>query len=273
MPQDAKKHVPVEASETLAFTPSQFLALHEAGKIEDADLPVFTLRACTERDKRFRETLLIEIGAQRHTTAEVRAEILRGLEALWSPDAFESHKGILEAYWSAREDFDLQAKDDPSLVWSYDPVIERAIKELDRDLAIEWRPYGKIRARNLYATEMALYSIVAVTVRTFTGLPIEPEIDRRYLDIDSIAKIDKALGDLEEKHGLERGNAWTELWTTCTTRMFLDEEEAKNSASPSLSETPQPNSKTGDNQSGSSLASAPSEKTQSSESDRSTGNC
>ncbi|KPL67409.1 hypothetical protein SZ64_04390 [Erythrobacter sp. SG61-1L] len=263
MPQDAQNIVPVEASETLAFTPSRFAELHDKGKLDTK--PEFILRACTERDKRFRENLIVEVGAMRHSLQEVRAETLRGLEVLWGSEQFEQNRGKLEAYWQAREDFDLQKKDDPKLVWSYDPVIEAAVTDLNRDLTKEWRPLGKMIARNAYASQMAFETMVAVTVKTFSGLDIEPVIDRRYLDIDSIGQIETALTKLEEKHGLKPGLSWAELLGKCATRMFLDEEEAKNCASPSPSESPQQNSKTGANPDGTSTARATSKKTRASD--------
>lgn len=235
MPQD----IPLEASERLAFTPPSIASVDGA--------PVFYLRAATQREKRFRRRLLSEEGVAFHDEEALRAEILSALEHhLWGPEKFATHSGPLIEYWSALDDFRAQKKDNPDLEWSYDAEIERAVTSLLRDVEVSWKPLGRMKADNIDFNELFLTATVAVVVEKFTVLDRTPRYDRSYLTIDSVDEIAVALGKFAEKHapgpkpGMAAQLAWLELVNACSSRMALDEDEEKNSVSPSPSETMQP---------------------------------
>ena len=233
MPQD----IPLEASEVLAFTPASL------AKFDDA--PVFRLRASTTRDKRFHRRLLLEYGIRYHDRDAIRAEVISGLENLWDVDAFAQHSPVIKALWEARDDFEAQLKDDPSLEWSYDPEIESAVDELVRKVSQEWRPLRTMIADNADYGSMSGPLIVAVTVQGFSGLDVKVLKDRGYITLETAEEIEVALSALEAKHGLPDGTAWSELIIACSQRMYLDKEEAGNSASQSPSPTaPAPLSET-----------------------------
>lgn len=233
MPQD----IPLEASETLAFTPECLAGLESP--------PVFTLRTATTRDKRFQRRLLREEAVTRHSPAELRNEMLAGLKRLWGEEAYEQHVPVLEAYWQARDEFDLQRRDEADLEWGYDAEIEAAIEQLERDVAQAWRPFARMLADNANAGELATITLAAVMIRGWTGLDVDPERERGYVGVDSVDEMSKVLGDIEEANKLPRGLAWAQLLVACGKRMYLDEDQEKNSASPSPSATPPRNSKTG----------------------------
>lgn len=233
MPQD----IPLEASEVLAFTPASL------AKFDGA--PVFRLRASSTRDKRFHRRLLMEYGIRYHDRDRIRAEVIKGLEQLWDADAFAEHSPVIKALWEARDDFEAQLKDDPSLEWSYDPEIENAVDELVRKVSQEWKPLRVMVADNADYGSMSGALIVALTVLTFTGLPVKALKDRGYTTVETAEAIETALSDLEKEHSVPEGTAWAELIVACSQRMYLTEEERGNSASQSPSPTaPAPLSET-----------------------------
>lgn len=219
MPQD----IPVEASEVLAFTPKS---------LEDRDpKPVFTLRAVTSRDKRFHTRLYREIGLRLHNTEALRAEVLEGLKNLWTQDQYDQHAEVVQTYWEAQDQFAQQAKDDPSLQWSYDQAIEKAIIDLIGLVEEAWAPLRKMIADNAEFGQMLVPVMVAVVVKNWKGVDHRRVLDRGYLDIDCAEAL---LEVVEAEFGKE---AVTELFLACAARMRLDEDTAGNSASGSPSET------------------------------------
>lgn len=222
--------IPVEASETLAFTPECFKDVEGA--------PRFVLRTPTPREKRHQRRLFLEEGLRSHTSEQIRAEILKGLEALWSPEDFEKHAPVLKAYWEAQEDFALQKKDDPKLEWAYDPEIEDACKELVQLVAKAWQPLRVMMADNADSGEMQPVIMAAVMLTGWSGLAVQKQMAGGYITIDCAHQIEDELEKIEKVHGIETGTAWTQLFIEAAKRMYLDEEEAGNSVSPSPSETP-----------------------------------
>jgi hypothetical protein len=256
VPQD----IPLEASETLAFVPASLEAIPNA--------PRFTLRAPSNRDKRFHTRLIREIGIMRHSAEVFRAEVLNGLKTLWSPADYAEHSPRLETYWKAQDDFELQLKDDPELKWQWDADEEMRIGKLIELVTRAHEPLRVLAADNAEAGEMAPILIIAVAVETWTGLPVSPRLERGYLHPDCVEEMRDALAEFEKANGLvdtkgdAKGLAFTELFIAATQRMYLTEDEEKNSASPSPSGKPLPSSNTGtDTSGGTSTASAPSTKT------------
>lgn len=251
MPQ----HIPVEASETLVFTPQSLADLPDA--------PAFTLRACTRRDKRFQRRLYSELGLSQHSTEAIRAEVMAGYEAI-SPDESAEHAEKVKAYWKERDEFALQQKDDPTLVWEYDQDIERAVDDLVRKVARSWPTLGAMIADNVEFGEMSDPIQVAVVVTGWSGVDfkVNRKVDRGYTTVECAEDLRDALADFESENKLTPGRAWNELALACYARMHLSEDEAKNFVSPSpspLSPPPSEEAKTSDS-GGKSPASARSKK-------------
>lgn len=254
--------LPIEASETLAFTPEALLALRDKGKIDA--VPVFTLRAVTLRDRRFRDELRAELRVTLYSEDELRAKMLEILhrEEFWGPEKVAEFSPKLEAYWQALDDHALQAKDDPDLVFDHDPDVVAAAEQLERDLWEMDRGFGRMIAANARARHLNTELLLAVVIKRFSGLDIDPEIDRGYLDPDSIPALGEALAKLEGVHGIAPGTLVADLFIACAKRWSLDEEEAGNSESPSPSENTPESSTTGDEATaGTSKASGTSTKT------------
>lgn len=227
MPQE----IPVEAAETLFFTPECFAGLGD-------DAPRLELRAVTSRDKRFQNRLLREEGVRAHDAKAIRQEILTGLKELWSEDQYNQHVPVLEAYWEAQDDFALQAKEDPDLVWTYDAETERACASLIERVIEAWPKLRRMIADNADFGEMVATIWTAVVVKRWTNLDVKLVRDRGYLTVDCAEALLDALDDHAQKLGIA-GKPSTELFLACTRRFRIDEDEVKNSASPLPSETPQ----------------------------------
>jgi hypothetical protein len=242
MPQD----VPLEASDTLAFTPASLSNL--------ANPPSFVLRAATHREKRHQRRLLREEGLRSHSEQELRAEVLSGLKVLWTPESFEKHSVILSQYWEALDEFRPQAAQrrkeieqaleagteaPPPLEFTFDNELVLACDTLIEQVAKSWPRLAAMRADNAEAGEMSSPITVAAIVKDWSNLDVRPERERGYITLDCAFAFETALEKIEADAGLEPGTAWSELQMACLARMFLNEEEAKNFVSPSLSGTHQ----------------------------------
>lgn len=233
MPQD----IPLEASETLVFSPDAFAAVDNP--------PTFTLRTPTTRDKRFQRRLLNEEGAAQHSREDMRAEMLRGLKELWGEEQFNDHAPKLEEFWRYSDDFAQQSKDDPDLAWEMDAALEAACMQLENDVAQAWRPLAIMKADNAWAAEANALALVAVSVKSWAGLDVPIALERGYLSVDTAAKVRDALLKLSVKTGLkEPGAAWSQLFIAALKRMYLDADTEGNSDAASPSATPPASSKT-----------------------------
>jgi hypothetical protein len=225
VPQD----IPLEASETLAFTPPSLAQMDSP--------PVLVIRTATTREKRFHLRLMREESLRSHGKESLRAEILTGLKALWSPEAFAEHEPTIKTYWAALDNHELNLKLDPETVWQYDPDIERAVDELVERVRDAWPPLGRMLADNADTADMAFPLLIAVMLKSWKNLDARFEMDRGYLTLDSVDAVRVALERIEKAEGVPKGSAFAELAIACSQRMYLAEEEAKNSASPSPSDS------------------------------------
>lgn len=252
MPQD----FPVEASDTLAFTPPSLAHLEKP--------PVFYLRAATMREKRFRMRLLREAMLETHDKRALREETLKGLRKVWTPAQFEEHSPRITEYWQEIDDFILQRQDDPDLELGIEQEEVERIESLFREVARRHTPLARMHADNADYEDMLPVATIAVAVESWEGFDVTPDMDRGYLTLDCVNAIDEKLIDLRSNDGHRGASAriaWLELYVAAEQRFSLSQEEAKNSESPSPSKTaPAPSSENGPKD-GTSPASAISKKT------------
>lgn len=227
MPQ-LPPRIPLESSQTLAFTP-------ECLKHLDTP-PVFHLRAATWREKDARLYLSKSNGLAQHGEKAMRAEVLNGLKSYWTPEQFNEFGQVFTAYWEDMDNFVLQKKDDPDLVWEYDADIERQIRETRNEMEKTWRPLATMVADNDRHDRLAYALDISVLVKSFDGLNTKLERDGEYLAIGCVIEV------AEEMHQRWGVDAFGELYTACFERLYLSEAEAGNSASPSPSRTNPPHS-------------------------------
>lgn len=245
MPQS----IPLEASETLAFTPPSLEGIEGA--------PVFTLRYPTRRDKRFINRLLRESGARTHSDEVIRAAVLDELKASWNEADYARFAPIIEEYWKALDAFVLIQQTDPEAVFEYDEAIVRSTTDLIRLVSESSARICKMRADNSEFNELAELCTLAVVVKDWTGLSTVRVLERGYLTIDCAADMIDDLTDYAGKVlDKERaGIPYAELMIQAFRNQRLEGDEEKNSASPSPSGTPQTSSKM-DSDHGQSKASA-----------------
>lgn len=229
MPKD--QDVPVEASEVLAFTPASLEAC--------SPKPVFNLRSPTSREKRFRLRMQRENGVFTHSGQAFRDEMMNGLKAQWTEEQFAEYSGWITAYWDAEDAFAEIRKEDPKAEWVYDEEIERAVIDLQQKLEKSWPPLARMYADAAEFRQMQPLFYLAVTVIDWTGFDVKRDLDRGYLTIDCADAIQEKLATLDEKMGNPYGTALGELFAQVLIRTHLDEEEGKNSESPSPSKTTQ----------------------------------
>lgn len=252
MPQD----IPLEGSEKLAFTPPSL-----AEKL-GADAPVFTLRTWTHREKREENKMRIREGLRVWGQEAIRNEIRTGLKANWTPDQAEKHLPLIDAYWEAQDQFELQRKDDPDLAWEYDAELEHTIIMVIDRISTTWRPLLEMQADNSdFGSQISLVWL-AIGIEGWTGLKTPVEREGGYLTLGCIDKMVVEIESLAKRHGIVVEPV-VELVSAVIKRKRLEDEEAGNSASPSPSETipPASNPTSTSDSDGTSPASASSEKT------------
>lgn len=235
MPQD----IPFEASKLLVFTPP---SLEE---IEGA--PTFTIRTATWREKDTQRDMERNLRLKSFRREAIREETLRGLQAGWTDESYQRVAPALKNWWERLDDFELAKREDPTLIWDFDPLEEAVLKDHVDKIEQYWPPLAKMNAANEKWMEKSFEIRIAVMVKDWSGLDAKRELEAGYLTIEStLAMLDELL-EFERKHkdeyGLVPDTAMFELYTACTRRFNLDEEEAKNSESPSPSGTAQQNSK------------------------------
>lgn len=244
--------IPLEASETLAFTPPSLSAIHGA--------PVFHLRATTRRDKRFHRRLNIENGVTQHDKFAFRQVVKHELAKSWTAEQCAEYVPVLEAYWQALDDHADLRKVEPDAVFEYDQEVADRCDRLVAMVADSSDEYRRMQADNVEGSELFQLATIAITVENYTGLVTPIQRERGYLTIDCIDELRDELRAFAARHlpEEEHGLPFIELNVACMKRMYLGEDEEKNSASPSPSGM-LPESSTAESDHGSSpeLASSP----------------
>jgi len=221
--------IPLEGSEKLAFTPT---CLADFGERP----PVFTLRTWTTREKREERKLQVRLGMRVWGKDAMRAEIRNGLKNLWTPDQAEAHLPLIDAYWEAQDNFDLQSADDPELVWEYDQDLENKIIEVLDRIGKVWPPLLEMQADNADFGAMISLVWLAIGVESWTGLETPVERAAGYLTIDCVERM---VAELDRMGTKAKGQPVVELVSAVVKRKRLEDDDAGNSASPSPSETTQ----------------------------------
>lgn len=230
--------IPAEASETLVYSPANLEAKMDVP-------PRFRLRAVSHREKRHFDRLLNEEGLRQHSTEAIRAEMLRGLVEVGTPETAAELEPRVKAFWEALDDHDKEQAELPAEErTAFDhPDLER-IQQLGNEIAYVWKPLRKMTADNVDYLAMLPLISVAVAVQGWEGLEALFEKDRGFLTVECADAVRKALSDLDEAHGIDAGLSWSQLYTKALSRIFLPKDQEKNSASPSPSSNPPSNTKT-----------------------------
>ncbi|HYC81500.1 MAG TPA: hypothetical protein VEB65_06920 [Solirubrobacterales bacterium] len=212
--------VPAEASEIEDFTPPSLLNLPSP--------PVFKLRPATGREWRKYQYIMRAEGLTYHSTDDIRAEMLRALEALYSPDDCTAAMARLRSLWAL-----VDQKGQP------DEAEAIAVHDLLGRLTREWSPLARAGADNMRFLEEASSIAVSMFLVGWTGLDLSYRRTDGRVPLDLIDELEDALQRLERQavedkvEGVGKpGTAFDELCSAAHSRLSLTREEEKNSSSP-----------------------------------------
>jgi hypothetical protein len=212
--------VPAEASEIEDFTPPSLLNLPSP--------PVFKLRPATGREWRKYQYVMRAEGLTYHSKEDIRAEMLRALAALYSPDDCASATARLRSYWALLDQSGTPAEADIA-----------AVDDLVARLTREWPPLARAGADNMRFLEESMSIAVSMFVVGWTGLDLSYRRNDGRVPLDLIDELEDALQALERQakadkvEGVGRpGTAWVELCNAAHARLSLTKEEEKKSSSP-----------------------------------------
>ncbi|MBU67639.1 MAG: hypothetical protein CL858_19695 [Cupriavidus sp.] len=246
---------PYEASDIERFTPASLVNLDNP--------PVFRLRAASRRERRRYDRLLIEEGLRRHDKEVLREELIRGLQALSSPDEVELWEPMLRQHWEAKDEFEKDRRDvaDGAEVAFVAPgPSEEEIQIVTRGIHENWAPLRKLAADNLIFNREAPALLISVVLSGWSGISTPFASREGTIPLDTMDKLDSDMSALEKENSLSPGTAFVELYIAATNRMFLSADAEKNSSSPAPSPTDQQPSINGPaSTAGTSTASATSE--------------
>lgn len=209
--------VPVERSEIEWFTPDS---------LKDAlgdDAPAFRLKAPSERCvRRFRQ-LCEDEGLEHFSDAEFTAEKLRAISEYWSADDAASITGRLQTILAMQaQNIEITAED---LAW---------VDHLDDQLFNVHKPLRVMRRKSGEFNEYAPRFALAVYVAGWKNIDVPFKLDGGVIEEATVTRLIKRLRDMGKQHSPDAaGTPFLELYVAASKRLRLDEEEEKNSQSPS----------------------------------------
>lgn len=209
--------VPVERSETEWFTPD---SLKEA---MGDDAPGFRLKSPSERCvRRFRQ-LSDDEGLEHFSDAEFTAEKLRAIPLYWSEDDARSIIDRLNSILAMQKQaIEISPED---LAWA---------DHLDDQLFDAHRPLRVMRRKSNEFNEYAPRLALAVYVSGWKNFDVQFKLDGGVIEEATVSRMIKRLRDLGKQHVPDApGTPFLELYVAASKRLRLDEDEEKNSQSPS----------------------------------------
>lgn len=163
--------------------------------------PVFQLRPPRwgSRDLRY-ET--IAAGLHFHDDAAIRAEAVRGLRALWGAEEAEPNIARVEALWAAMDRGEELAPDDAA-----------ALDDLSGRLRRAWPALNRMAADNAAFWDGVPSIAVSLVTAGWSGqiLQLPYRRDGRFVPLDLVEQVAKALARIEEEAGLQHRVAFVEL--------------------------------------------------------------
>ena len=231
--------IPLESSHIKRFTPALFADIEGA--------PAFQLKAGSRRDRLRHQEIMAEEKVQHFDQASIRAETLKGLEALWSPDDFEQWEPRLRAFWDARDDWAKENENaEKPTPFDYTDFPESEIRALAARVAESWPPLRKMAVANLKFQREFPKLVASIVLVGWTGVETPVQRADGLMSLDAIDDLEREMAKREEElTGKANGNAFAELMIECTGRLFLSPSAEKNSASPPPSSTSLPTSNNG----------------------------
>lgn len=227
--------------------------------------PAFLLRPGTRRDRRAYSKMLVKEGLQLHRPAALRAETIKGLQALWSPEIFEEYEGRIKSYWDAADQHGKEYEG-ADVVPLFEHPDKEAMDDLSRRITDSWQPLRAMVADIISFNADSPTVLLSLLVDSWKGIDVPFSRAEGVVSLDTLEAVEDALLAIERKAiaekiaGVGEGLAFLQLRAEASGLLFLTKEQEKNSASPSLSTSTPPNSMTDGKaeEPGSSTASEPS---------------
>lgn len=247
---------PLEAGEAEPFVPASLAHM--------TNPPTFYLRWGTPREKEQQRRVMDEEGTTSYAAEAMRAELLRGMRELFTPEEFDTWQPQVKGWWDASDAYEGENKDVPAaerepLVYEGQDLLVEVLEQVARD----WRPYRLMQADNKAYQRALGHAINSAIVERFENLDVPQTKRGRYLTFDAMLLVADRLDKLAVKEApgaLLRPSQ--ELGIECMKRLFLDKAAEGNSDSPVPSDPTPDTSRTGTGvKAGKSTASAPSRKT------------
>jgi hypothetical protein len=230
---------PLEAGEAEPFVPASLAHL--------TNPPTFHLLWGTPREKEQQRRVADEEGLVHWADASMRAEILRGMKALFSPDDFATWEPQAKGWWDAldlyqQENAGVPAAERAPFVFEGQDTLTEVLEQIARD----WRPYRLMEADNKAYQRGLGPAINSVIITRFENFDAPVARRGRYLTFDCV----RELADRLDKFGRDFApgaplRPSQELSMECMKRLFLDKERVGNSASPAPSDPTPDTSKAG----------------------------
>ena len=187
--------------------------------------PVFRLRPATPRDRfKFDRALVLE-GLSYHDGAAVRAEHLRGLRSLSSPENYDADAAKLNEWWDS-SDQGLELTE----------LQSAALSTLCEDLARAWPPLRLMLADNRDFNRDAPRLAMGLYIVGWSGLETPFDRSGGVVPIEAFDALETELSTIEGKAkgivGVEQGLAFIQLSGHVLSLMSLGRSAEENSASP-----------------------------------------
>lgn len=213
-----------------------------------AGAPVFWMKPMTGRTLPRYKHALRAAGLKFHQVEEVRAETLKALAALWSPEQYEGHAARLDAYWKASDIFDQQVREwqsagatgeAPDIGALIDAVEVDRIRDLQNRLGDAWPALAMMAADNaLWLEEMPRVAL-SMVLAGWSGIDLPFRMEEGRVPLAVIDQIEKALATAEDAAIARnvsigsKGLAFQLLLARALQELNLGGSEEKNSPSPS----------------------------------------
>jgi len=213
-----------------------------------AGAPVFWLKPMTGRTLPRYKHALRAAGLKFHQVDDVRAETLKALQTLWSPELYGEHAARLEAYWKASDTYDRLVRDwqaagaageAPDLKTLIDQAEVDSIRDLQNRLGDAWPPLAMMAADNaLWLEEMPRVAL-SMVLAGWSGIDLPFRMEEGRVPLAVIDQIEKALSKAEDAAIARnvsigaKGLAFQMLLARGLQELNLGGVEEKNSPSPS----------------------------------------
>lgn len=218
--------IPYEAGEAEPFTPASLAGLDNP--------PVLYLRWGTPREKQRMRRRMAEKQLRRHSTEEVREELLKGLRDILSQNAAAEWEPRIRAWWEAQDAYaeewkDVPLTERPAFEFDGEAAIELTLRQIGRD----WEPYAAMMGDNAEIEPLMMDIIVSLIVERFEGITPPVWRDGRHFTTDSATNIGEALDRLALDIQVDDDFMPSqELRAECVRRLYLDRDSVKGSGSP-----------------------------------------